>query len=117
MSKISITRKRLRLAYLSLIAYRYKENIMVSLHYMVSSCKGRHESLVDNHIMGDVPKMANWGNNRQGHPPDQTGVAHPAQEHKEFEPKHSVMGHSSDESLSVCSAVVHSTSMVKEDVL
>ena len=36
---------------------RYKENITLSLHYMVSMCKGHRESLVDNHIMGDVLKM------------------------------------------------------------
>ena len=40
---------------------RYKENITLSLHYMVSMCKGRRESLVDNHIMGNVQKMGNTG--------------------------------------------------------
>ena len=39
----------------------YKENTTLSLHYMVSMCKGRRESLVDNHIMGNVQKMANIG--------------------------------------------------------
>ena len=38
---------------------RYKENIMLSLHYMVSMCKGRHEYLVNNHIMDNVQKMDN----------------------------------------------------------
>ena len=28
---------------------RYKENITLSLRYVVSMCKGRRESLVDNH--------------------------------------------------------------------
>ena len=36
---------------------RYKENITLSLHYMVSMCKGCRESLVDNHIMGNIQKM------------------------------------------------------------
>ena len=36
---------------------RYKENIALSLHYMVSM----RGSLVDNHIMGDVQKMDNLG--------------------------------------------------------
>ena len=40
---------------------RYKENITLSLHYMVSMCKGRRKSLVDNHIMGNVQKMGNVG--------------------------------------------------------
>ena len=39
----------------------YKENITLSLRYMVSMCKGRRESLVDNHIMGNVQKMGNVG--------------------------------------------------------
>ena len=38
---------------------RFKENITLSLHYMVSMCKGRHESLVHNHVMGTVQKMGN----------------------------------------------------------
>ena len=49
----------------------------LNLHYMVSMCKGRREPLVDNHIMGYILKMDNVGNNRQGHPPDQTDVVHP----------------------------------------
>ena len=49
-----------------------KENITLSLHYKVSMCKGRRESLVDNHIMSDVLKMTNIGK-YQDHPPDQTG--------------------------------------------
>ena len=33
---------------------RFPEIITLDLYYMVSMCKGRRESLVDNHIMGDV---------------------------------------------------------------
>ena len=33
---------------------RYIENITLSLHYMVSMCKGRREYFVDNHTMGDA---------------------------------------------------------------
>ena len=40
---------------------RYKENITLSLHYMVSICKGRRESLVDNHIWVMFEKMGNLG--------------------------------------------------------
>ena len=40
---------------------RYKENMTLSLHYTVSMCKGRRESLVDNHIMGNVKMMGNIG--------------------------------------------------------
>ena len=40
---------------------RYKENLTLSLHYMVSMYKGRRESLVDNHITGDVLEMGNVG--------------------------------------------------------
>ena len=36
---------------------RYKENITLSLHYMVSMCKCRRESVVGNHIMGNVQMM------------------------------------------------------------
>ena len=36
---------------------RCKENITLSLHYMVSMCKDRRDPLVDNHAMGDVLKM------------------------------------------------------------
>ena len=39
----------------------YKENLTLSLHDMVSTCKGRRESLVNNHIMGNVLKMGNVG--------------------------------------------------------
>ena len=34
---------------------------MLSLYCMISMGKGRRESLVDNHIMGDVLKMDNLG--------------------------------------------------------
>ena len=40
---------------------RCKENITLSLHCVMSMCKGRRESLVDNHVMGDVLEMANIG--------------------------------------------------------
>ena len=40
---------------------RYKENITLSLHYMVLMCKGRRDSLVDNHIMDNVQKIGNVG--------------------------------------------------------
>ena len=40
---------------------RYKENITLILHYMVSMCKGRRESLIDDHIMGNVQKMGKIG--------------------------------------------------------
>ena len=33
---------------------RFKEIITLRLHYMVSMCKGRRESLVDSIVMGDV---------------------------------------------------------------
>ena len=40
---------------------RYKENITLSLRYMMSMYKGRCESLIDNHIMVTVQKMGNVG--------------------------------------------------------
>ena len=39
----------------------YKENVTLSLHYMVSMFEGRRESLVDNHMMGNVQKMGKVG--------------------------------------------------------
>ena len=37
------------------------KNITLSLHYVVSVCKGRRESLVDDHTMCDVLGMGNVG--------------------------------------------------------
>ena len=44
----------------------------LSLHYMVSMCKGRRESLVDNHVMGNVQMMGKRRviTDRDTHPPD-----------------------------------------------
>ena len=85
--------------------FQSEENLTLSLHDMVSMCKGRRESLVDNHIMGNVLKMGNSRviTNRDSRLTKRVWPT--PRERKEFGPKRSVTGHSSDDSLSVRSMV------------